>query len=209
MEEEEDEEGVPSLGNFTEDWQIMTMALNYDMYPIQHLSLKFKPNVLETKDSEVQQVGRFVDFLLTRVPSDFFSNYQSEKSRKLKQYTYSFTGKDTLTVDIVGMLYPVRILKIMRKSIGSKHKDYHWYMDRIDQNKEDPEVPEYFLNVMKFGLGVKYGLIQLSEHPENFHAGFDPRYEQGTLSQSLFQAGISTKALFRKYNIEEWLYLTP
>ena len=209
MEEEEDEDGEPSLGNFSEDWLIMTMALNYGMYDIQHLSLKFKPDLLDAKKTEILGIERYVDFLLTRVPVDFFPNYQSEISRKLKRYSYSFTGNNTLNVDIVGMLYPVRILKIMRKSIGSKHSDYRRYMEQIDQDKEDPEVPAYFLDVMKFGLGVKYGLIQLSEHPENFHDCFDPRYEGGKLSSNLVKPGISTKVLFRKYKIEEWLYLIP
>jgi hypothetical protein len=218
--EEIEEDGEFILGEFSEDWMIMTMALNYSMYDIQHLSLKFKPDLSEKSEAQLLEVERFVDFLLGRVDPEFFSKYQSKKMEELNSYQYSFTANDHLIPDLEKKLYPTRILKIMRKSIGSKHQVYKKYMEEIDEEykkyeeevdsqKKSPKTPDFFWDAIKFALGVKYGLIQLSENEDRYYECFDQRYENGELGDRLHQQGISTKAIFDTYTMKEWLYLIP
>lgn len=206
----EDEEDL-SLGDVSEDWLTITFANNHELYKIPELSLNFKDNLQGIDSSTVLEAERFAEFLVSRIADDFFKKYQNEFQEALLGYTYAFTQKDTLSVDPEEMLYPVRILKILRMILGAEHPDHRLFHQEISmksrENARLPESLQKYVYLMKFALGVKYGLIRLSDNSDEFHNCFDPRFEQGELSKLLFEPGLSTKQLFHRSSMESWLYL--
>lgn len=214
MEENFDEEEEElSLGDFSEDWLTITFANNHDLYKIPELSLKFKDNLQGINPSSVSEAKRFAAFVVNQVEDEFFEKYrQLERiQEQVTGFTYAFTQKDTLSVDPEGMLYPIRVLKILRYMVGSDHADHQQYLGLIQENFEKevrlPESMQKYVYLMKFALGVKYELIHLSENAAEFHNCFDPRFEKGELSKLLVEPGLSTKELFQRSKIESWLYL--
>lgn len=197
----------------SDDWLTITVANNHELYKIPQLSLKFKNNLLHINTSDIREVERFTEFLVSRITDGFFENYQQldHIQERLKEFSYAFTQKDTLSVDPEGILYPIRVLKIIRYLVGSTHSDHHEYLELIKKNFEKnvrlPDSLQKYVYLMKFALGVKYELIRLSDNSNEFHDCFDPRFEQGELSKILFEPGLSTKQLFQQNKIDSWLYL--
>lgn len=198
-----------SLSKVSDDWLLMTIAMNYGLYDLAHLSLNFKPDLLQLEESELDEAVRFADFLIGRIPKDFFPNYEEEKKKRLKAYSYAFTQQDTLILDVEKLLPSNRILKIMQIILGSDHSDYQTYVRALKEEIGFPESLEDYLSLIKMGIGVKYGLIQLSDSTEDFHDCFDPRFENGALAKNLYQPGLTTSMLFRKNTMINWLHLLP
>mgnify|MGYP006193033957 CR=1 FL=1 len=208
----ENEEDL-SLGDVSEDWLTITFANNHELYKIPELSLNFKENLQSIDSSTVTDAERFAEFLVSRIADGIFEKYQQldHIQEQLKEFFYAFTQKDTLSVDPEGMLYPTRVLKIIRYLVGSTHADHQEYHELIKKSFEEevrlPESLQKYVHLMKFALGVKYGLIRLSDNSDEFHDCFDPRFEHGELSKLLFEPGLNTKRLFHRSSMESWLYL--
>jgi len=197
------------LGETSKDWLHMTCAMNYELYKIPELSLNFKPTLKSLEKSDIESVKRFVDFMMNHIDPDFFVNFDKTQIYEPHTCTYSFTRNDSLMFDPEDYLHPPRILKLMRIVLGAKNPHLAIYRRAFEKEERMPNSLFHFKCIIKFAFGVKYGLIQLSDGPADFHACFDLRFEKGELSSLLQQENLSTKKLFHSKGMETWLYLLP
>jgi len=205
---EESEEGA--LLGTSEDFFHMTNAMNYDLYEIQNLSLNFRKNLSNVTDSEISEVSEFVDFLIARVSNEFFSDYHSSYQKELNEYDYTFTDKDVLFFNPTTEFFPPRIRKILEHFIPKNDPGLQIYLkSRGSQESITKELLQY-LNYIKIGFGVKYGLIRLSDNPDEFQSCFDPRFENGELVSIIsYEFGSSTSEIFNRCKMVFWLHLLP
>lgn len=205
---EESEEG--ELLDTSEDFFLMTSAMNYDLYDIQNLSLNFKKDLSTLIDQEFSEVQQFVDFLIKKVPDEFFSQFQHTNKKLLDEYTYTFTDQDTLFFDPLKEFYPARIRKILEFFIPRDNPSLETYLKNRGSADSVSQELHAFLNYIKLGFGVKYGLIQLSDNPDEFQSCFDPRFENGELAPAITSAfGNSTSEIFNRCGMAFWLHLLP
>ena len=210
--EESTEEGDEDdffLGDTSEDWLHMTCAMNYELYKIPELSLNFKLTLESISGPEVEEVSRFVDFVIGQIDPGFFSNFNKIQVWELPECTYSFTQNDSLLFEPEDFLYPPRILKLMRIVLGVDHRHLGIYKNAFKKEERLPKSLYYFKHLIQFAFGVKYGLIRLSDEPSEFHDCFDPRFEKGELSKLLYKENLCTSKLFYSNSMETWLYLLP
>jgi len=205
-----DESEDNDLMDSSEDFLIMTIAMNYDLYEIQNLNLSLKSDLSEISDLEISEVIHFVDFLMTKIPVQVFSEYQVFQERRLKGLSYAFTDSDTLFFNPEEELYPARILKIFRIFFSTNDSDLKLLCEDKINIAMIFELLSQYSPYFKFGYGVKYGLIQLSEDPALFHHCFDKRFENGGLSKLLkTKPLITTSSIFKDANMFYWLHLIP
>jgi hypothetical protein len=194
----------------SEDFFLMTSAMNYDLYDIQTLSLNFKKDLATITDPEFSRVQQFVDFLIKKVHDEFFSQFQHAKKKLLGRYTYAFTDQDTLFFNPLKDYYPARIEKILEFFIPRDNPSLETYLK--SRGSADSVINELrtFMKYIKFGFGVKYGLIHLSENPDDFQSCFDSRFENGELVSSISnEFGSSTSEIFNGCRMVFWLHLLP
>jgi hypothetical protein len=205
---EESEAG--ELLDTSEDFFLMTSAMNYDLYEIQNLSLNFKKDLSTLIDQEFSEINRLVEFLSRKVPKEFFSEYQHSNQKILKEYNYAFTDQDTLFFDPLKEFYPARIRKILEFFIPKDNPSLRAYLNNRGSADSVTNELRAFLKYIKFGFGVKYGLIHLSENPADFQSCFDPRFENGELASSISdEFGSSTSEIFNRCRMVFWLHLLP
>jgi hypothetical protein len=180
---------------------------------IDSLSIKFKDEIKQATSEEIQQIEKYVAYVMSLLQKSIFIEEQPDYQGKLNWmeefYDSSkevhFNVKQNLSTETIAKIYGIAFSPDMEK----------YYSDFL----EDEEYDEVYENSLvefahlyehiKFAYGVKHGYITISNDPYVEH-DVDPYFK---IDFELFMDDdcncFSSETIFYNWSMDKWIDLLP
>jgi hypothetical protein len=175
---------------------------------IDYLHISFREKVSDLSQDYVDTVVKFVDYVLDTIPNDTFDKVVAVYP-DLTHFRQRFQKSDEVDFDVYRL--PQGNLKSILKVIVDP-RDWEWLREEEVISKEvmEENVATYYMAHITFAVGVKWGYIELSEHPYSLHFGIDPLFN--TDYDDLLGPDCEvypTQDIYDGWKMKEWAHLLP
>ena len=203
----ESEEGEPKF-KITQDLMMYAFMGIKTICQIEFLHLVFRDKVNHLSTGYIDSVVKFVDYVLDTIPADTFEKVMVSHP-ELGQCRERYLKSDQ--VDFIVYDLPQENLRAILKIIMHE-MDWDWLTEEEAITKEVMEengATQYMTHIT-FAIGVKWGYIELSEHPFSLHFCLDPLFDVDyeELLGSDFEL-YPTQDIYDGWKMKEWEYLLP
>ena len=175
---------------------------------IDYLHLSFREKLNDLSSEYIASVEKFVDYLMGTIPSDTFDAVVATHP-DLMEYRERFQISDQVEFDVYSL--PQDDLKTILQII-SHEMDWDWLKEEGIITKEvmEENVATHYMTHITFAVGVKWGYIELSEHPYSLHFGLDPLFdvEYDELLGPDCEV-YPTQDIYDGWKMKEWAHLLP
>jgi hypothetical protein len=174
---------------------------------IDYLHLSFREKLSDLSPEYIASVEKFVDYLMGTIPSDTFDTVV-DAHPDLLEYRERFQISDQVDFDVYSL--PQDDLKTILQII-SHEMDWDWLKEEIiTKEVMDENVATHYMTHITFAVGVKWGYIELSEHPYSLHFCLDPLFEvdYDELLGSDCEV-YPTQDIYDGWKMKEWAHLLP
>lgn len=175
---------------------------------IEYLHLSFREKISDLSTEYVHAVEKFVDYLMGTIPEDTFEKVVVEHPN-LVEFRERYQKSEKVQFDVYSL--PQEKLRAILEIIMHK-LDWEWLMEEEVITKEVMEenrATHYMTHVI-FGVGVKWGYIELSEHPFSLHFGIDPLFdvEYDHLLGPDYEL-YPSQEIYDVWKMKDWAHLLP
>ncbi len=142
---------------------------------IDYLHLSFREKVSDLTPEYVDSVVKFVDYLMGTIPEDTFKKVIVEHPN-LVEFRERYQKSEKVEFDVYSL--PQENLRAILKIIMHE-LDWEWLIEEDVITKEvmEENCASHYMTHIIFAVGVKWGHIELSEHPFSLHFGIDPLFD--------------------------------
>jgi hypothetical protein len=205
--EQEEKNGVVKYKLSTDLLKYQLMGLR-TICQIDYLYISFRENLSILSAENIESVKKFVDFVMDKIPNNTFDKV-IELNPELINYIERLLNSDIIHFDAYNL--PQENLKAILQIIA--HKDEWEYLKEESEITkefiEDNALTHYMTHII-FAVGVKWGYINLSEHPFSLDFCLDPLFEVNFDELLGFDSELySTQLIYDSWNMKEWAYLLP
>jgi hypothetical protein len=175
---------------------------------IDYLHISFREKVSDLSQEYVDSVLKFVDYVLDTIPNDTFDKVVAAHP-DLTHFRQRFQKSDEVVFDVYSL--PQEDLKAILNVIADE-RDLDWIQEEevISEDVMKENGATYYMTHITFAAGVKWGYIELSEHPYSLHFGLDPLFdvEYEELLGPDFEV-YPTQDIYDGWKMKEWAHLLP
>ncbi len=175
---------------------------------IDYLHISFRENLRYLSVEYIESVEKFVDFVVDKIPTNTFDKV-IELHPELINCRERFLNADIIHFDPYSL--PQENLKAILQVIA--HEDEWEYLkEEAEITKESMEenAVTHYITHITFAVGVKWGYIELSEHPNSLYLCLDPLFEVDFDELLGFDSELySTQLIYETWNMKKWAYLLP
>jgi hypothetical protein len=142
---------------------------------IDYLHISFSEKVADLSPEYVDSVQKFVDYVMGTIPANTFEKVAIAYP-DLASYRERYQKTDLVEFDAYKL--PQENLKAILKIVAHE-MDWDWIKDEEFISKEvmEDNAATGYMTHITFAVGVKWGYIELSEHPFSLHFGIDPLFD--------------------------------
>lgn len=203
----ESEEGKPKY-KISQDFLAYVLMGIKTICLIDYLHISFRENVSDLSQEYVDSVVKFVDYVLDTIPNDTFDKVVAAHP-DLTHFRQRFQKSDEVVFDVYSL--PQEDLKAILNVIADE-RDLDWIQEEevISEEVMKENGATYYMTHITFAVGVKWGYIELSEHPYSLHFGLDPLFdvEYEELLGPDFEV-YPTQDIYDGWKMKEWAHLLP
>ena len=175
---------------------------------IDYLHLSFRAKVSDLSPEYVDSVVKFVDYLMGTIPEDTFDAVLAAHP-DLIDFRERYQKSDKVVFDVYSL--PQDNLRAILK-ITMHEMDWDWLEEEEVITKEVMEEnrASRYMTHITFAVGVKWGYIELSEHPFSLHFGIDPIFDvdYDDLLGHDFEL-YPSQDIYDGWKMREWAHLLP
>jgi hypothetical protein len=205
--EQEKKDGVEKYKISTDLLKYHLMGLN-TICQIDYLHLSFRENLKYLTTENIESVEKFVDFVVDKIPTNTFDKV-IELHPELINCRERFLIADMILFDAYSL--PQENLMAILQIIAHED-DWEYLKEEAEITKEfmEENAVTYYITHITFAVGVKWGYIELSEHPTSLNFCLDPLFDVDFDELLGFDYELySTQLIYDSWNMKEWAYLLP
>ena len=203
----ESEEGEPKF-KITQDLMIYAFMGIKTICQIEFLHLAFRDKVNHLSTEYIDSIVKFVDYVLDTIPTDTFEKVMVSHP-ELVHFRERYQKSDQVDFNVYDL--PQENLRAILEIIMHE-MDWDWLTEEEAITKEvmEENSATYYMTHITFAVGVKWGYIELSEHPYSLHFGLDPLFdvEYDELLGPDFEV-YPTQDIYDGWKMKEWAHLLP
>jgi hypothetical protein len=178
---------------------------------IDSLNVKFKENLNELKEAELDSVLRFVDYVMEVIPDEVFQNYKDKNGEFLEGKSLYYITQENIVFDPFEEMPRDIIAMIFEKWFGEDDLYVKMLKSAEGPDEDYMEDIKYYSKFIRFAYGVKHGLIQLNDDWYSAYQNYDPRFVDNPIEEywgddcEMF----STQYIYESWKMDEWIHLIP
>lgn len=204
VEENNDNDENEPAYKFLYEWMdIITLS------KIEHLYLDFRSKLSNLEDSYITSILHFVDYVMDSISDDIFKKVVLEHPEML-QYRERYLKSDEINFDVYSL--PQENLRGILEAIIQETGDYNFLKEVEIISKEvlEENSPPNYMAHITFAVGVKWGYIDLSDHPFSLAHCIDPLFDV-EFDELLGPDGelFSTQYIYDDWKMKQWDHLLP
>lgn len=142
---------------------------------IDYLHLTFRENLKDLSPEYIASVEKFVDFVMENIPTATFENIVKEHP-DLLDFRERHVKSENIYFDPYSL--PQETLRsILEMIVDERELEYLAAEPVINEEMVEEYGYKWYMSHIVFAAGVKWGLIELSNHPFSLHFGVDPLFQ--------------------------------
>jgi len=204
----ENEEGEP-IFEISKDLFFYAWMGIHTLCKIENLNLDFREKVNNLEDSYVESVQNFVDYVMKSIPDITFDQLVVEHP-DLQHFRDRHLKSDELNFDVYSL--PQENLRVILEAIIPEMDDYNFLneVDIISKEVMEENSTFNYMTHITFAIGVKWGYIELSNHPFSLSHCIDPLFDV-EFDELLGPDGqlFTTQDIYDDWKMEKWQHLLP
>ncbi len=203
------EENIENDQSISKHRLIFELMGIYTISRIEHLELNFKHKLSHLNIEVISTVNNFVDYVMDLISDVPFEKIYLEHP-ELLQHRNRYLASDEVKFDVYRL--PQEQLRRIMEAIFQETNDYNFLneVEIISKDVMEENSPPNYIAHITFAVGVKWGFIELSNHPYSLSYCIDPLFDVDFdellgLDGELF----STQEIYDHWKMKLWEHLLP
>ncbi len=176
---------------------------------IDYLHLSFREKIINLEESYIESVQNFIDYVMESISDDTYDNV-IVKHPDLLYFRDRYLKSDEINFDVYKL--PQDNLRAILEAIIQEMDDHNFLNEVGIITKEvmEDNSPPFYMAHITFSVGVKWGFIELSEHPFSLCHCVDPLFDIEFDELLGYDSELyTTQEIYDNWGMKKWEYLLP